>query len=87
MAYHKASENEVFLDISAVALKYPERLHSLTLCDTPFKRPTHIDKTYTLEKKIEPLHLKNLELPNGADKPCPLDSTPTGPLKSFANGI
>jgi 3-oxoadipate enol-lactonase len=32
----------------AVALKYPERLHSLTLCDTPFKRPTHIDKTYTL---------------------------------------
>lgn len=32
----------------AVALKYPDRLHSLTLCDTPFKRPTHIDKTYTL---------------------------------------
>jgi 3-oxoadipate enol-lactonase len=35
----------------AVALKYPERLHSLTLCDTPFKRPTHIDKTYTLGEK------------------------------------
>ena len=35
----------------AVALKYPERLLSLTLCDTPFKRPTHIDKTYTLGEK------------------------------------
>jgi pimeloyl-ACP methyl ester carboxylesterase len=32
----------------AMALKHPERLFSLTLCDTPFKRPAHIHSTYTL---------------------------------------
>jgi len=32
----------------AVALQYPDRLHSLTLCDTPFKRPSHIASTYVL---------------------------------------
>ena len=32
----------------ALALAHPKRLHSLTLCDTPFKRPSHIHSTYTL---------------------------------------
>ena len=32
----------------AMALTHPDRLLSLTLCDTPFKRPSHIDSTYTL---------------------------------------
>lgn len=31
-----------------VALAHPERLHTLTLCDTPFKRPENIATTYTL---------------------------------------
>ena len=31
-----------------VALKHPERLHTLTVCDTPFKRPENIERTYTL---------------------------------------
>jgi pimeloyl-ACP methyl ester carboxylesterase len=32
----------------ATALLHPERLATLTLCDTPFKRPENIAKTYTL---------------------------------------
>jgi len=32
----------------AVALWHPERLHTLTVCDTPFKRPTDIAVTYTV---------------------------------------
>lgn len=30
------------------ALNHPQRLHSLTLCDTPFKRSAQIASTYTL---------------------------------------
>lgn len=30
------------------ALNHPERLHTLTVCDTPFKRPADIASTYTL---------------------------------------
>ncbi len=32
----------------AFALAHPERLHTLNLCDTPFKRSAHIATTYTL---------------------------------------
>lgn len=32
----------------AAALAHPRRLSSLTLCDTPFKRPAQIASTYTL---------------------------------------
>ncbi len=31
-----------------VALAHPERLHTLTVCDTPFKRPENIARTYTI---------------------------------------
>lgn len=31
-----------------VALRHPDRLHSLTVCDTPFKRPANIASTYML---------------------------------------
>jgi pimeloyl-ACP methyl ester carboxylesterase len=32
----------------AFALAHPARLHTLTVCDTPFKRSAHIAATYTL---------------------------------------
>ena len=32
----------------AFALAHPDRLHTLTVCDTPFKRPANIAATYTV---------------------------------------
>ena len=32
----------------AFALAHPDRLHTLTVCDTPFKRSAKIETTYTL---------------------------------------
>jgi pimeloyl-ACP methyl ester carboxylesterase len=32
----------------SAALSHPHRLHTLTVCDTPFKRPTNIAATYTV---------------------------------------
>ena len=32
----------------AFALTHPDRLHTLTVCDTPFKRSAHISTTYTV---------------------------------------
>jgi 3-oxoadipate enol-lactonase len=35
----------------ATALAHPDRISTLTVCDTPFRRPDHITSTYTLGER------------------------------------
>ncbi|MGZ5122515.1 MAG: alpha/beta fold hydrolase [Burkholderiales bacterium] len=57
------------------ALESPDRLQTLTLCDTPFKRSAQIASTYTLGEGSRAAAFDNTAWVDGADRRCLIAST------------